>query len=210
MHATGQVAALTPEVTLPPDRWLHGLNHFLPSAVAVQDARPVSPAFDPRRDACARTYRYHLRLSPVRQPLWEPRAWVVRQALDAARMAEALALLPGTRDFASFAGRPARGGSVRTLCRARLLTPGPADWRLEFCANAFLPHQIRRTVGLLVEVGRGRVLPRRLSELLAQPRPGAAGPAAPPQGLHLAGVRYRLAELIDWNEDHEDPCHPRR
>jgi len=192
------VAALSTETALVPDRWLHGLNHFLPPAIAVQDARHVPPDFDPRRDACARSYHYHLRLAPVRQPLGESRAWVIRGPLNAEAMSQALALLPGTRDFAAFAARPLKGGSVRTLTGARLRAQ-PHGWRLEFRGNAFLPHQVRRTAGQIVEIGRGRAAPERIAELLDQPIFGSAGPTAPPQGLYLVGVRYRLAELADWN-----------
>ena len=212
MHATGQVAALSTDAALPPDRWQHGLNHFLPAAVSVQDARLVPPDFDPRRDACARRYDYHLRLAPVRQPLWEARAWVIRGPLDAAKMAQSLALLPGRRDFASFAGRPATGGSTRRLTAARLRTR-PGGWRLEFEGDAFLPHQVRRMTGQIVEIGRGRAEPERVAALLRRPVFGSAGPSAPAQGLYLAGVRYTLAELADWNDgrdDDEDTRHPSR
>ena len=202
------MAALSSHAALSPDRWLHGLNHFLPPAVAVQDVRVVPPDFDPRRDACARSYHYHLRLAPVRQPHWESRAWVIRGPLDPAAMSQALALLPGTRDFASFAAKPAQGGSVRTLTGTRLCAQ-PGGWRLIFRGNAFLPHQVRRTAGQIVQIGRGRAAPARIAELLAHPVFGAAGPAAPPRGLYLVGVRYRLAELADWNDENEDTRDPR-
>ncbi|PZC43578.1 MAG: tRNA pseudouridine synthase [Chloroflexi bacterium] len=203
VHATGQVGAFSTDATLPPDRWRHGLNHFLPNAVAVQDARLVPPDFDPRRDACARSYHYHLRLAPVRQPLWESSAWVMRGPLDEGQMSQALALLPGTRDFASFAGKPATAGSVRQLSAAHLRVQ-PGGYRVEFRGNAFLPHQVRRTIGQIVQIGRGKAEPGRITELLDTPIFGAAGPAAPPQGLYLVKVRYMLAELADWNDDNED------
>lgn len=207
VHATGQVAALSSEASLDPDRWLHGLNHFLPSAVAVQDAREVPLEFNPRRDACARSYHYHLRLAPVRQPLWESGAWVIRGTLNEEAMSAALALLPGTRDFASFAAKPSQGESVRTLIRAQL-EPQDEGWRLEFRANAFLPHQVRRTAGQIVEIGRGKAGAGRITELLERPEFGTAGPTAPPQGLYLVGVRYSLAELADWNDEDEDARDP--
>ncbi len=215
VHATGQVAALSTDAALSPDRWRHGLNHFLPAAVAVQDARLVPLDFDPRRDACARRYHYHLRLAPVRQPLWDSGAWVIRGPLDAAKMSQALAFLPGDRDFASFAARPATGHSRRRLTAARL-RPRPGGWRLEFEANAFLPHQVRRMTGQIVEIGRGRAEPERIAVLLQRPVYGTAAPSAPPRGLYLVGVRYTLAELADWNDDTddcddtEDPRRPRR
>ena len=203
VHALGQVGAFTTAQTLAPARWVGGLNHFLPPAVAVQAAREVSPAFDPRRQACDRTYVYRVRPAAVRQPLWAPRCWVVPGPLDEARMAEAIALLVGRHDFAAFGGVPARGGTIRTLHEARVWEAG-GEIRLRFRANAFLPHQVRRTVGLLVRIGRGRVAPERITELLARPDAGHAGPTAPPDGLTLVRVRYAEPALTDWDRDDND------
>ncbi len=198
VHALGQVASLRTAQNLPLVRWVRGLNHFLPPAVAVQAARWVPPAFDPRRDARDRTYCYRVRCTPQRQPLWAARTWQVRESLDESAMEAALRRLPGERDFASFAGRPAQpGSSVRRLEEARLSRDGP-EWCFHFRAEAFLPHQVRRTVGQVVAIGRGHAAPSLVDRLLADPRYGAAGPAAPPQGLYLVRVRYDLAELEGW------------
>jgi tRNA pseudouridine38-40 synthase len=62
-------------------------------------------------------------------------------------------------------------------------------------ADAFLPHQVRRTVGALVQVGLGRQSAADLADLLREPRPAVAGPAAPPQGLCLMKVNYPGLDL---------------
>ena len=60
VHATGQVVAFDTESVLPLERFHHGLNHYLPEDISVVDALGVSQAFDPRRNALARVYRYTL------------------------------------------------------------------------------------------------------------------------------------------------------
>ena len=197
VHALGQVAALTTPSTIPLARWVRGLNHFLPPDVAVQAAREVPPGFDPRRHAQDRTYHYRLRLAPERQPLWERGAWVLRGSLDLEAVQRSLAGLQGEHDFASFAGRTDGAGTVRTLQEATLhATLNGLAFRLR--APSFLPHQVRHIVGQVIAIGRGSAPPSRIQELLARPRTGAAGPAAPPQGLYLVRVRYELPALQDW------------
>lgn len=209
VHATGQVAALTTATDLPPPRWLHGLNHFLPDTVAVQAAQPVPPSFHPRHDARERTYHYHLQTAPHRQPLAQRYAWVVPGPLHLERIREALHKLIGEHDFASFAAPPEHPGTRRTLAEASLHSRG-AQHCLRFRANAFLPHQVRRTVGLLERIGRGKETPDCIDRLLAEPQPGAVGPTAPPHGLVLAHVRYDIAALAEWSNDSEDLCRPQR
>lgn len=203
VHAIGQVAALTTESALPLDRWTAGLNHFLPAGLAVQAAREVPLHFDPRRDACDRTYWYSVRLANVRQPLWQRRSWVVRGPLDVQRMQDALTLLVGEHDFASFAGKPSRPGTVRTMLEAKVESMGES-LRFVLRAHSFLPRQVRLTVGQVVRIGRGELESALVPRLLAEPRMGAAGPAAPAEGLVLARVRYSMAELADWNEIDEN------
>jgi tRNA U38,U39,U40 pseudouridine synthase TruA len=70
-------------------------------------------------------------------------------------------------------------------------------------ADAFLPHQVRRTVGALRAVGTGRMTPRAFAALLDGP-PASVGPTAPPQGLTLEMVRYAQG-TVDWHDDKDVP-----
>lgn len=203
VHALGQVAAFTTTAALPPRRWVAGLNHFLPPALAVQAARPVPIEFDPRRWARERVYGYCVRCAAAPQPLWADRAWLVADPLDRSALRAALALLMGEHDFASFAGNPGGADTVRTLFEASLIEDTRA-LLFRFRAPSFLPHQVRRMVGQVVAIGRGRDTPQRITALLAEPRTGAAGPSAPPQGLYLVRVRYDRAELEGWDDDDQD------
>ena len=71
-------------------------------------------------------------------------------------------------------------------------------------AESFLPHQVRRTVGALRDVGTGRLTPEAFAMLRAGP-PSSAGPVAPPQGLTLEAVRYAQG-TVDWYDDKDLPA----
>jgi tRNA pseudouridine38-40 synthase len=146
--------------------------------------------FDPRRHALSRTYRYTIWNAPYRSALWRQAAWHVRAPLDAEAMAREAAALCGEHDLASFgAALPPERGSVRRVFRAEVRRQGSLV-SFEMAATAFLPHQVRRTAGALVEVGAGRLPAGTFARWLEKPQAGQAGPAAPPHGLCLLRVRY--------------------
>lgn len=188
VHALGQIAAFDTAAQLQPGEFMSGLNHFLPPDIAVRAAREAAVTFDPRRDARKRVYRYRIENGPGRSPLQRDRAWLVGRELDVAAMQAGARALEGRHDFAAFAG-PYDGSTERTMqkceveARGRLVT-------LEMESRSFLPHQVRRTAGALVEVGVGRMPVEQLVTLLEQAQPSSAGPAAPGHGLYLVKVEY--------------------
>ena len=192
VHASGQVASFVADKsieTMPAHRWIRGLNHFLPFSTAVQAAVPVDDEFDPRRNAVARTYKYELRPSNLRQPLWERRAWVLAPPIDWDAASTALSILVGDNDFAAFTP-PAGGRSTRRVLHEASLVVDPESCRIRFRADSFLQHQVRRMVGAVVEAARGRTSVEEFTRQFNAARPGSMGPTAPARGLCLVAVEY--------------------
>jgi len=204
VHACGQVASFLTPARHEAEVFRRGLNHWLPDDIAVKRALEAPPGFDPRRQAEKRLYRYLVYNGSAPSPLLRNRAWHVADALDATSMARAAECLAGRHDFASFAGRPSqrRASTVRTVYRADVSRKGDiVVFSME--ADAFLPHQVRRTVGALVEVGLGRMTPDEFEAMLRRPETGKAGPAAPAHGLYLARVTYRDVRISDETENED-------
>jgi tRNA pseudouridine38-40 synthase len=86
---------------------------------------------------------------------------------------------------------------VRTLRRCDV-TARCGRVTVEMEAQAFLPHQVRRTVGPLVEVGLGRMREDDLVELLDRAVPSSALPVAPACGLYLVRIAY---DGLDFGPD---------
>jgi tRNA pseudouridine38-40 synthase len=188
VHALGQVASFETPSRLSASELMRGINHFLPHDIVVRALKEVDAKFDPRRDARGRVYRYRIDARTVRSPLLRDRAWHVARAIDVDAMRDAARRLEGPHDFAAFAG-PYDGLTKRTLRRCAVSEScGLVEVEME--AEAFLPHQVRRTVGPLVEVGAGRMALADLVALLETARPSSAGPAAPACGLYLLRVEY--------------------
>jgi tRNA pseudouridine38-40 synthase len=193
VHATGQVAAFTIDSALTISDLASGLNHFLAEDIALRRATDVTAEFDPRRDARSRRYRYRIDNRRVRSPLLRDRAWHVAKPLDVDAMRAGTARLEGRHDFAAFAG-PYDGETVRTLRRCEVDSERTLI-SIDMEAEAFLPHQVRRTVGALVEVGLGRKTEEWLVELLERAVPSSAGPSAPACGLYLVSIAYDGLDL---------------
>ena len=190
VHATGQVAAFESGSALSADRFRQGLNHFLPDDVVVTAAYDVPPGFDPRRRATSRVYRYTLLCGESRPALRRRTAYYVGRPLDLAAMQQALAYLEGRRDFAPFSSAVEPGKStVRLLTRT-------AVWReaneayLELEGNAFLPQQVRRIAGTVLQVGLGKRTIEAFQALADSGVRGAADWVLPAHGLCLRRVNY--------------------
>ena len=198
VHARAQLAVIDCPRHDSLDTVRDALNHYLPGDVAVRAVCEVAADFDPRRDAVARRYCYRIRDGGMRSPLRRRDVWQRRGDLDASAMAAAAAALPrGRRDWAAFAGVPDAGVStIRTLISMGVRRRGPHEIEVSMEADAFLPHQVRRTVGALERVGGGRAdaagVRRTHRCARVQRRTGGAAAGTDARGRPLPGGCGRL------------------
>jgi len=195
VHATGQVAAFCLTRALP---WKGGLpelrrrlNAVLPRDLAVRALRWAPLGFDPRRDALWRVYRYRIRIGGGVRPLERHRTVEIEDGLDVGAMRAAADRLVGERDFAAL-GSDAHGTTVRHLAEVRVTRRGNLV-EIRVTAKAFLKRMVRGIVAVLLEVGRGRLAPEAVTELLDRPGRALDGRAAPARGLTLERVIYPSA-----------------
>jgi tRNA pseudouridine38-40 synthase len=81
---------------------------------------------------------------------------------------------------------------VRNLADVRITRRGSLV-EVRVTANAFLRRMVRGIVALLMEVGRGRLAPEAVTEILDAPGRALDGRAAPARGLTLERVVYPSA-----------------
>ena len=191
VHALGQVASFRTTTSIPADKLRLGLDSLTADDLSVLDVADAPEDFHARHSARGKIYRYRIRNAPLGSPFLRRYAWHVRAPLDRTAMREAAAALLGTHDFSSFrlAGCDART-PVRELRRLDLVEEEGDVLRLELEASAFLRGMARAIVGTLVAVGRGRLAPGAMPDILAACDRGAAGQSAPARGLTLVKVFY--------------------
>ncbi|MBN1366856.1 MAG: tRNA pseudouridine(38-40) synthase TruA [Dehalococcoidales bacterium] len=190
VHAEEQVVSFRTHSKLQPDTFVSGLNHYLPADIAVKSAHKVDDSFNVRSDAVSREYRYYILNRAVRPAVKRQYAYHVPQQLDTAAMDKASRQLVGEHDFAAFTGNVGnRIKTVRRVSRAEVKRDGDMVV-YDMTAGSFLPHQIRNTVGALIQVGTGRMRIEDFYAMMEAEKPASAGPRVPPHGLFLMKVNY--------------------
>jgi len=191
VHARNYVANFHTENDAPTARLLSGLNGVLPEDVAVTEVLDAPDGFHARFSALSRRYSYRITAVPV--AVDRRTTYYFHHALDAGRMSEAAAHLIGRHDFTSFT---AVANEADPVCELRALEvaaePGGVKGRIDITveANRFLFHMVRVIAGTLMEVGRGRIAPERVGDILRKKDRREAGPTAAAHGLMLVGVQY--------------------
>ena len=106
-------------------------------------------------------------------------------------MEDAMKLFLGTHDFKGFASASIdeRKDTVKTIFQADM---NILDGKVEFIfvGTAFLKYQIRRMMGLLIDIGRGYYKKDKILEVLEKKDPSISHRVIEPTGLYLYKVTY--------------------
>ena len=203
VHAAGHVSNFSTTCAIPNDRLRHAIGSRLPTDLAILDVRDVHPAFNARRSAISKLYRYRVH-NANRRPVerkTQRHTYHFWHRLDVDRMAEAARHFVGEMDFTAMTPKGAvRESMVRAVLRCdveRYLN----EVRIDVEGTGFLYNQVRNMVGTLLEIGRGHWEPDAVVGILDGRDRSAAGPTAPAQGLCLQWVRYPPEHLRPPGDD---------
>jgi tRNA pseudouridine38-40 synthase len=188
VHALGQVAHLELRTAMPPATLAARLNDELPFDINILSAEKVAHRFHARHDALARSYLYQI--ARRRTAFAKPYVWWVRDDLDVGAMRIAAQSLVGMADFQSFTDDDPAEKS--TLVEISELTIGESGGfiLIRIVGSHFLWKMVRRVVGVLAEIGRGRLTAGSARQFLAKRSGVPAALTAPASGLFLERVLY--------------------
>ena len=176
VHARGMVANAVFDATdkerggreRTPDEIRDYMNRYLPDDIAVKEVREASE-------------RFHARYKAVT---------VLEKRPDVEKMQQAAAYLEGKHDYKSFCGNPRmKKSTVRVVDKIEITRKGSFIY-FDFHGTGFLQNMVRILVGTLLEVGKGKIKPEQIPEILEAKNRQMAGPTAPAQGLCLIKVDY--------------------
>jgi tRNA pseudouridine38-40 synthase len=197
VHALGQVAHFKTQSALSAAEFQRALNALLPPAIRIMEAEEVGHAFHSRWLAQGKTYRYRIYRGRVLPPFDYGRALHYPWPLDEAAMVAAAREFEGERDFTSFA---ASSGSeeddrerdmIRVIHSSQVLRePDRDEIAYVVRGKSFLRYMVRKIVGTLIDVGKGRLAPSDIPKLFELRDRSRSGPTVPPEGLHLVSLEY--------------------
>jgi tRNA pseudouridine38-40 synthase len=191
VHALAQVAHLDVATSLPPLTLIERLNAELPADINILGAVVVPHRFHARHDAVARRYLYQI--ARRRTAFHKSFVWWVKEPLAVERMREAGRAFVGFKDFDAFAESDGRGDGERStdVLVDRLDIDEAGDLVLVSIEGShFLWKMVRRVVGVLVEIGRGKLKPEAAAQLMTGQSDAPARLTAPASGLFLEKVYY--------------------
>jgi tRNA pseudouridine38-40 synthase len=181
------VASFHADSVPPAPQLLRRLNVAIPRDVRVLAVREVEEGFSARHSARARRYRYQMLRR--RSALWTRYYHVLRWPVEVAAMSEAARAFLGEQDFTAFANARAGDNGRCLVSRAEVQEDPERVW-FEITANRFLHNMVRRLSGALVEVGRGRLRPSQMRDILRRRDRSRGGPCLPAAGLFFVSVDY--------------------
>ena len=190
VHAYCNVAVFDTQARMPAEKMIYAINQRLPEDIRVQSSCEVAEDFHPRHTDTRKTYEYRIYNAPVQNPMKRRFALWNYYKLDVNKMKEAATYLVGEHDFKSFCSADSQVEStVRTIYDVSVIQHGE-DIVISVSGNGFLYNMVRIIAGTLLEVGKGKIEPNQMVEILDAKNRQASGPTAPPHGLTL--VKYEF------------------
>jgi len=200
VHALGQIGSFRTQSTLSAGEFQRALNALLPPTIRIVAAEEVGPDFNARWSARGKMYRYRLYRGKVVPPvLWR---YVLHYPfpLDEDAMRDASARFVGMHDFASFAASTGseeddkERSTEREIYSTELVRSSDGE-ELVFTirGRSFLRYMVRKIVGTLLDVGRGKLKPDDIDRLYELKDRSKSGPTVPPQGLCMVSVELEEA-----------------
>lgn len=191
VHAKGQVIHFETPLSIPVQNWKKALNSLFPDDIYVHDIKQVTADFHAQFDAIAKEYRYFVLQNEEKDVFRRNYVFHYPYRLDLEKIERACQLFKGTHDFTSFcaAGSSVKGSKVRTLYEVRCEQKRD-EFMFVLRGNGFLYNMVRIIVGVLLDVGSGRLEPEEIPKLIAAKDRTKVGKTAPANGLFLWKVIY--------------------
>ncbi|MGE5497778.1 MAG: tRNA pseudouridine(38-40) synthase TruA, partial [Syntrophothermus sp.] len=195
VHAVGQIAHLDVKTVLAPEILKMKFNDKLPFDINILEVEKTHPKFHARHDAVSRSYVYQI--SRRRTAFGKPYVWWIKDYLDFNAMQKASGLFMGMKDFESFSDDEKDEKSTKVLIQDIEVKEYNDLILIRIRGSHFLWKMVRRMVGVLAEIGRGKMTEAQLKSFLKQKSDQPAKLTAPPSGLFLEQVAYEGDKLIE-------------
>ena len=197
VHALGQIASFRTQSGLSAGDFHRALNALLPPSIRIVKAEEVGPTFSARFSARGKVYRYRIYRGRVLPPMLWRYVLYYPFPLDEDAMRDAAARFVGVHDFTSFAASTGSEEDDKERVMEREifsteLVRSSDNEELVFTVHgrSFLRYMVRKMVGTLLDVGRGKLKPEDIDRLFEVRDRSKSGPTVPAHGLWMISAEH--------------------
>ena len=197
VHALGQVGSFRTQSALSALEFHRALNALLPPTIRIVAVEETGPDFSARWSAKGKIYRYRIYRGKVVPPLLWRYVLHYPFPLDEEAMKGAAGRFVGMHDFTSFAASTGSEDDDKERNMQREIfsaevqrTEDGEELWFTVHGRSFLRYMVRKMVGTLLEVGRGKLTPADIDKLYELKDRSKSGPTVPPQGLFMVMVDH--------------------
>jgi tRNA pseudouridine38-40 synthase len=197
VHALGQIASFRTQSGLSAGDFHRALNALLPPSIRIVKAEEVGPTFSARFSARGKVYRYRIYRGRVLPPMLWRYVLYYPFPLDEDAMRDAATRFVGVHDFTSFAASTGSEEDDKERVMEREifsteLVRSPDNEELVFTVHgrSFLRYMVRKMVGTLLDVGRGKLKPEDINRLFELRDRSKSGPTVPAHGLWMVSAEH--------------------
>ena len=189
VHAIAQVIHFDLDKYIPEDGIKNGLNSYLPKDIYFKKVELVDENFHARFSAKSKEYRYYINTGEYDPLKANYSINITNLNLEIMRLA--IKKFQGVHDFKGFASSSIdeRKDTVKEIYLTEI---NVIDNYLEFVfiGTGFLKYQIRRMMGLIVEIGRGKESLEMIDLVFEKKDPSISHRSLDGCGLYLYKVNY--------------------
>ncbi len=191
VHALGQIIHFDLNKKFENYQIVRGLNSYLTAEnIAILNSETVDENFHARFNAKQRSYKYIIINRSAPLTLNKNRAWHIIKSLDIEAMREGASYLIGQHDFSSFRDAECQSSSpIKTINKIEI-NDNAEKIEIEISAKSFLHHMVRNIIGTLADVGKNKITPQEIKNILAAKNRTKSGANAPSCGLYFLKVEY--------------------
>ncbi len=190
VHAKGQVIHFDTTKELNEYQIKAGINYYLTQEdIVILNVEKVDLDFHARFSAQERIYCYKILNRTERLTFQKNLSYHFRYRLDVEKMRVASKYLIGKHDFSAFRSSECQKNPIKTL---NFIKIEKQEDVIEFKigAKSFLHNMVRIIVAVLLEIGRGKIAPEKIQELLKEKTRINTPYNAPACGLYFESVLY--------------------
>ena len=194
VHAKAQVAHFDVETDLESKKMIRAVNSILDDDIYITSILETDADFHSRFDANSRSYAYTILKCP--SPIKNEIAWYPGFLLNIDLINQCSDLIKGTYDFHGFSKYDKDNyTSLCTITNARWVEKKDVFiFKVE--ANRFLRNMVRRLVGTMCEVSRGKLTTSDFINILKNKTGVSSNYKAPAKGLTLKKVFYKKCDNV--------------